>query len=546
MIDPQDPRADSQTAANCLRIILDRAFGFVGVLDASGKLLEINAAALAFAGVSRAQVVGCAFAATPWWNWSAEQQAKLTAGIASASHNEFVRFEAQHRRADGSIEPVDFSLSPVLDQSGTVTHLVAEGRRNGQREQLERELRARAEELEAAKMAADKANLSKSEFLAAASHDLRQPLQTIALVHAILVRTVKDQTAASQLHSLAEAIRSMENLLSALLDVNRLESGVIAPRKQVFVLEQILTPLRSGLGFAADDKQLQLDIPVCHESVRTDPHLLDVILRNLVSNAIKYTRRGSVTVLAAPVDGVLRIQVIDTGIGIAAEHCERLFDDFYQIDNPARDQRRGVGLGLGIVRRISRLLALPVRVQSEPGRGTTFSIDIPRVVSAVEHPAAANITDTGRHRTLQARRDLTILHIEDDPAVAASMRLLLDLEGYTVGQAASGDEALQLVRDGGLRPDVIITDYLLPHGTTGDEIVLAIADLLGRKPPTIMLTGDLSKDRRRTLERVVDRVLEKPADIETLLDAIETPCLMAGSGTRKSPQQRDSVDVIGP
>ncbi len=522
MIDPQDLSVESRAAVSHLRAILDHAFEFIGILDVTGKLLEINVSALTFAGISREQVIGQSFVDTPWWRWSPEQQAKLTAGIERAARNEFVRYEACHRGADGHLEPIDFSLSPVADRSGTVTHLVAEGRRDGDRQQLERELRARAADLEAARLTADTANQSKSEFLAAASHDLRQPLQTIALVHAILVRIVKDQTAASQLHSLAEAVRSMENLLSALLDVNRLESGAIEPRVQVFALEQILAPIRSDLSIAAADKQLRLDIPVCRESARTDPRLLEVILRNLVSNAIKYTRQGTVTVLTETSDEGLRIQVIDTGIGIAAEHRERLFDDFYQIDNPSRDKRRGVGLGLGIVRRISALLSLPVQVQSELGRGSTFSVSVPRAMPVIAAAAAPAISDTGRQRALQARRDLTILHIEDDPSVAASLKILLDLEGYTVRQADSAEQALQRVRDERLCPDLIITDYQLPHGVTGDEIVAKITAQLGHRPPTILLTGDISKQHLQAIGQSVDRILEKPADIEALLEAIET------------------------
>ncbi len=173
MIDPQDASDDSVAAAAQLRAILDHAFEFIGIIDVAGKLLEVNAAALDFVGVSRSDVVGRPFAATPWWRWSTEQQSKLARGIAQASHNEFVRFEAEHRAANGKIEPIDFSLTPVSDSRGNVTHLVVEGRRIGERKRLENTLRAHTQELEAAKVAAERANLSKSEFLAAASHDLR-------------------------------------------------------------------------------------------------------------------------------------------------------------------------------------------------------------------------------------------------------------------------------------------------------------------------------------------------------------------------------------
>ncbi len=543
VIDPQDSSNDSVAAATQLRAILDHAFEFIGIIDVTGKLMEVNAAALNFVGVSRSEVVGRPFVATPWWRWSAAQQTKLANGIAQAARNEFVRFEAEHRAADGSIEPIDFSLTPVSDRHGNVTHLVVEGRRIGERKRIENTLRAHTQELEVAKNAAERANLSKSEFLAAASHDLRQPLQTIALVHAILLRIVKDRTAADQLQSLAEAIRTMENLLSALLDINRLESGAIAPTDQVFPLEKVLAPIRSDLGIAAADKKLKLVVPVCKASVRTDPRLFDVILRNLISNAIKYTPSGMVK-LDATIDGKqVQIAVSDTGIGIPASHAERIFEDFYQVGNPARDKGRGVGLGLGIVRRLSALLSLPIRVHSEVGRGSTFYVQVP-LAEAETDSAPATISDTAKQRALTARRDLNILHVEDDPAVAAALRVLLEVEGYQVTQAGAADEALRLVETEGFRPDLIITDYQLPHGCTGDQVVTNISRMLGRRPPCILLTGDIGREHRAMLEQAVDRILEKPADVEALLEAIETLSMAVTADSASRSDQGRSVEPI--
>jgi len=544
VIDPEDCSKELRATIEQLRSILDHAFEFIGVVDVSGRVLEVNAAALQFAGVTRDQVIGQPFADTAWWRWSTDQQARLAAGIKQAARNQFVRFEAEHRAADGTVEPIDFSFTPVRDNRGQITHLVAEGRRIGDRRRLEEELRSHARELEVAKEAAERATRSKSAFLAAASHDLRQPLQTIALVHAILARTVKGETVAPLLQRLVEAVRAMDQLLAALLDINRLESGAIAPRNQVFKLEQTLATLRSNFAMVAQEKGLRLVVPACAESVRTDAQLLEVILRNLVSNAIKYSAKGTVSVTITQHTDTLRLSVIDTGIGIATDQLERIFEDFYQIDNPARDKRRGVGLGLSIVRRISELLSLPLQVHSEIGRGSTFSIDLPRVCVTAEEAPPLTISDTSRQRALRARRDLTILHVEDDPAIAASLRVLLEVEGYCVKQAASGEQALQLVRDDKLRPDMIITDYQLPRDITGEQVVMQIAALLGKRPPTILLTGDISKQRREALKLCVDRIIEKPADSEALLETIEMLALQAAFAATTAGAQGNSVEPI--
>lgn len=519
MNDRRHADIDTAEAARRLRAVLDHTFEFIGMVGPDGTLLEANAAALRFAGASRSQVIGRSFSETPWWHWSAEQQAQLNAGVARAVRNEFVRFEAAHRAADGSIEVVDFSLNPVVDQQGKVMYLIAEGRRITERKRLETALQVHTQELEAAKAAAERADRAKSQFLAAASHDLRQPLQTLALVHAILARIVKDDAAEVQLHTLAEAIRTMDNLLAALLDINRLESGDVTPTLRTFPLEQLLAPIRCELEVAARDKGLQLLIRESTAQVRSDPRLLDVILRNLVANAIKYTNAGSVRLDAMHGGDGLHIEVVDTGSGIAPEHLERIFDDYYQVDNAARERRRGVGLGLAIVRRISSLLAHPIGVRSTIGVGSVFTIDVPLAAGAAPQTTRVAI-DKPTQCTAQANGKLTILHVEDDPDVAASLRMLLQVEGYHVVLAASRVDALKRVRDEGLRPDLIITDYQLPGGITGDEVVAEVAGVLGARPPTILLTGDISEQRRRSLRECVDRVLEKPADAEELLQAL--------------------------
>jgi two-component system CheB/CheR fusion protein len=262
-----------------------------------------------------------------------------------------------------------------------------------------------------------------------------------------------------------------------------------------------------------------LEIEDSTEFARSDPMLLPVILRNLIGNAIKYTQHGTVHVRVRIDAALLYIDVIDTGPGIPEEHVQRLFDAFYQVDNPSRDQRQGVGLGLSIVQTICRILDHTVSIESRVGAGSTFSVEVPRGLVNDRPPTVAAATVPISAPRL---RRIKVLHIEDDPGVARSMALLLRLEGYEVVGAASRDEALQHVEVHGVRPDLILSDFQLPMGYTGVEIVAEIAALLNGKPPTIMLTGDIADGHVESARAIADRILTKPVDINVLLREIET------------------------
>jgi len=413
------------------------------------------------------------------------------------------------RRRDGSEFPIDVILNHIADRTPPVT--VAVVRDLSESQQLQ-------EALLQTRDSAVRANDVKSRFLAAASHDLRQPLQTISSLQSVLARVLKDSEFATHINLLEEAVRSMDEILSALIDVNRLEKGAIKPVIRDFSLREILPRLRSELSYAAASKSLALDIEDSHEIVRSDSMLLPVILRNLIGNAIKYTHRGSVRVRVRPQEEQLRIEIIDTGVGIAAANLQNIFDAFYQIDNPNRDQRQGVGLGLSIVQTICRLLDHAITIESEVGEGSTFAVQVPRGIAA-EMPA--QLVSVKAPIAAPASRIFKVLHIEDDPGVARSMAMLLSLEGYEVAGAASREEALQQVEVHGLRPDVILCDYRLPMGATGDEIVADIATLLGSRPPTIMLTGDIADKHVQKAKMIADRILPKPVDINLLLRELE-------------------------
>ncbi len=413
-------------------------------------------------------------------------------------------------RRNGTEFPIDVMLNHIGNRTPPVTVAVVRDMSEHARLQAA---------LTQARDSAVRATQVKSRFLAAASHDLRQPLQTVWSLQSVLTRALKNSEFAPHLALLEEAVQSMDQILSALMDVNQLEMGAIKPVIRDFPLREILPRLRSELGYAAASKSLELDIDDSAEIVRSDPMLLPVILRNLIGNAIKYTPQGAVQLRVRPCGVHLYIDVIDTGPGIATEQLNRIFDDFYQIDNPNQDRQRGVGLGLSIVQTICRLLDHTIAIESRVGKGSIFTIQAPRGEMT---GLPAELASIEQAMAMTPPSGIRLLHIEDDPGVARSMAMLLRLEGYDVIGAATRDEALQHIEVHGLRPDLILCDYQLPLGITGDEIVAEIGALLDPRPPTIMLTGDISEKHIARALKVVDRILPKPVDINLLLREIET------------------------
>jgi len=413
------------------------------------------------------------------------------------------------RRRDGTEFPIDVLLNPNNHSKTPAT--IAIVRDMTDRKQLE-------DALVQTRDSAVRANEVKSRFLAAASHDLRQPLQTIWSLQSVLARAFKDTVYAPHIALLEEAVRNMDHMLSSLVDINRLEKGAIQPVIRDFPLQEILPHLRSEFGYSAASKSITLDIQDSSEFARSDPMLLPVILRNLLSNALKYTQCGTVHLRVRAESSQLFIDIVDNGPGIAPEHLQRLFDDFYQVDNANHDQRQGVGLGLSIVQTICRLLDHTVAIDSRLGMGSTFTVQLARGVvtdfpaDLIPIPVFIPAAPTGV---------IKVLHIEDDPGISRSMEMLLRLEGYDVIRAASRDEALQQIDVHGLRPDLILCDFQLPMGFTGDEIVAEIAARLHFKPPTIMLTGDVADAHVKKAKLIADLILPKPVNIDRLLHEIE-------------------------
>ena len=435
------------------------------------------------------------------------------------------------RRLDGSEFPVEISLSPIM--SGRELLVAAAIRDVSERKRAEKELRLARENSERARESADRlreiadearasadearesadrANQTKSRFLATASHDLRQPLQTLALLNGILRRVISEPSALDALSQQEQAIGAMTRLLGALLDISKLESGAIRPEPKEFRIGSLFEGLRREFASIAASKNLELQVSPCEECIHSDPALLEQILRNLLSNAIKYTPPGGQVALRArrQKDSV-QVEVADTGVGIAPEHIAYIYDEFYQVGVPANSSREGYGLGLSIVQRLVRLLDLRLDVSSEVGKGSVFSLSLPpgaaRAPAVQPQAAPAHKSPAGRPR---------VLLVEDDPGVRDATRMLLSVEGYRVSAVASRAAALQSAQDGDA-PDLMITDYHLGEGELGTDVIAGVREKLHSEVKAVLVTGDTSTVVKHMANDPRLRVLSKPIDAEQLL-----------------------------
>jgi two-component system CheB/CheR fusion protein len=377
-----------------------------------------------------------------------------------------------------------------------------------------------AKALQEAKLDADLANVTKSRFLAAASHDLRQPLQSLAFLQGLLAKTVQGDREKELVKRLEQTLGAMSGMLNTLLDINQIEAGVVRPEVCAFPIGDLLRRLRDEFTYHAQAGGLELHVVACDVSVRSDPALLEQMIRNLVSNALKYTPKGRVLVGCRRRKGLLSVEIWDTGIGIAKEDQQAIFAEYHQVCNAARERSRGMGLGLSIVQRLGELLGHRVRVRSWPGKGSVFSIEvpIPKAQAAPEPRPDARIDrepDAGLHRKGK------VLVIEDDPEVRDLLVLLLRGEGHRVAIATEAAGALDFIARGGLRPDVILTDYNLPGGMTGLEVIAKIRERLHDPLPAIILTGDISTETLRQASAQDCIQLNKPVKLSDLARLIQ-------------------------
>lgn len=423
--------------------------------------------------------------------------------------------QMEYRRSDGAVIEIRQSAMPDGSRVLTYTNIS--------------ELKRRENALDLALQEAERANAAKTRFLATASHDLRQPIHALGLFFANLADRVRNAETESLIEQIEDSIEAIDSMLNALLDISKLDAGVIRPHVGPVAVADLFKRLATeyqshGINpfgvllerrlFKRPETPHQptaretgnaLRIRSSRAIVQSDPAMLERILRNLISNALRYTRNGRVLVGARRRGDKLRIEVHDTGIGIPADQLDDIFLEFHQLGNPERNRHQGLGLGLAIVKRLAALLGHQITVRSRLGRGSCFAVTLPIARESTHCALPSPATIPGRE--LQGRR---ILVLDDDSAVLEAMDGLLGRWGCVVIKAASLEEAQEKLKANAPPPELLIVDYRLRGELSGLEAVALLQKNLRRYVPTLVITGDTAPDHLREAEASGYPLLHKP------------------------------------
>ncbi|AMM25803.1 hybrid sensor histidine kinase/response regulator [Variovorax sp. PAMC 28711] len=371
--------------------------------------------------------------------------------------------------------------------------------------------------------ATERASNEKTRFLATASHDLRQPVHAIALFGAALQNALRDRPEGQNAERLMRAVNVLGSSLDTMLDVSRLDAGVVTSAPEPVQLDALFLSLNHVYSAQAEEKELQLRLRASGLWVRSDRQLLSRMLSNLIDNALKYTPAGGVTVVARARGDRVWIDVRDTGMGIPAEQLGRIFDEFYQVENRGRDRTRGLGIGLSIVQRLSRLLGHPVEVRSVVGRGSLFRIVLPadRPVAGSAFGPRHQAVDV--HESARIAKDALPRHvmvIDDEVDIREAMCAVLAIWSIESTVAADEATATALLAEAAARGepvDMLICDYRLPDDVSGLAVGLRLRERFGVERPLLLITGDTAPDRLQQARLSGVPVLFKPVSARSLL-----------------------------
>ncbi|MCW2239638.1 PAS domain S-box protein [Azospirillum canadense] len=466
-----------QRSNTLLETIIEGIPDPVFVKDREGRFLVVNEGTCRLFDNDRSQLLGARDRDFSPLDVAARIEAMdqhtMQTGEVTVLEEEVFDLKRQERR---------FYLStkaPLCDAAGTVIGLVGIGRDITERKFAEDDLRA-------AKSEAERANVAKSKFLAAASHDLRQPVQSLVLFLGVLKERLAGTPSADMLVAMEQALDGLRMLLNGLLDVSRLDAGLVVANPLAMPVSPLLSRLAAEYEPRANGKGLSFRIVDSDAVVHSDPILLERMLRNLVENAVRYTERGGVLVGARRRGDRLRIEVVDTGIGIAPERQDEVFEEFFQVGNPERDRGKGLGLGLAVVRRLARLLGHDIKVHSILRSGSTFTIEVP-----VASPTPLAVAT---EPSASAAAGGLVLVVDDEELVRFGLQAMVEGWGYRVLAAGSLAEALQVL-GGGEPPDVLLADYRLRAAETGLDVIRAVHGHLGARIPAAIVTGDTAPER---------------------------------------------------
>ncbi len=470
-----------------LRSVIDALPEALLVLDVEGRVKQANPAASAMFTMAAEGLAG---------RPAGELLAHPSGGPPDQALLDCTAFVNAYRRQSGEVFMGETVVAPIREDDGAVSGYV-----NVIRDVTE-DIRV-AREAQAARQAAEAANVSKTKFMAAASHDLRQPLHAMHLFLDSLQRRVSGAEANELVNNVKLSLESLDEMFGQLLDISRLEGGVIAPAARDVSFNRLTAIIAPQASRLAAERGLRFRVRPCNQAIRTDPVLFERILRNLVTNAIRYTRTGGVLVGCRRRGDTLRIAVWDSGRGIPDERMEEAFSEFHRIEEEG-DDHRGLGLGLTIVRRLANVLGHRLVVASRPGRGSMFGIEVPLAVQT-----ATGIVNQVERLQGGVISGAKIALIDDDPTVVDSTKRLLEDWGCEVTAARATGDLLAALKLAG-RPDLVLCDYRLKDGVTGLMLVSKIRDTYGSDIPAIVITADT---HRSIHQQIIDgncRLLLKP------------------------------------
>ncbi len=425
-------------------------------------------------------------------------------------HTGWSFYENRYRCKDGRIITAEITISERIDEIAREPRFYGIVKDITERKQAEADLLA-------AKTAAESASQTKSRFLAAASHDLRQPMQAIGLFQGALARTDLNPEQRRFLDYLGQSTRSMGELLDALLDISKLDAGAVQVSREIIQAKSLVQQIDAEFAPLAANKSLRLKLsfPLRDMAMLTDGKLLMGLLRNLIGNAIKYTDKGGVLVAIRRRDHQALIQIWDTGIGIAGEHLDTIYEEYFQVGNAERDRSKGLGLGLAIARRIAKLLETEIRCHSRPGKGSVFEFRLPLATSGENAPS--NQSDLIKVTPSAKPAGRHVVLVEDDLMVGTATKLALESCGMTVTRYRTAEEALA-------DPDIAAADFYISDlrlpGNGGIEFLDAVQQRATKPVKAVMLTGDTAVNQIEMMRSTSWQVLFKPVDLASLLSVI--------------------------
>ncbi len=494
--EPADPERSAR-----LEALFTATGHLVIVTDPSGLILDLNPAAERRLGYRREELAG---RATPLLfhdrHELAAEAARLSSELGEPVPPDFGVFTALPRRGkpyrrewtfirkDGSHLPLWLEVTALYGRDGALLGYAGLSGDSRAHHQARERATADAQAALRAREEAERANLSKSKFLAAASHDLRQPLQSALLFAAALAPGLTDPRAKRTAANLELSLEALRSLLDRLLDISKLDAGAVQARTVDFPIAKLLEELNATYAPRAAAKGLGWQVDGAPVLVHSDPGLLVRILRNLVENALTYTLDGGVELLCAVEETGLTITVRDSGIGIPEDKLDEIFQEFTQLGNPERDRNQGLGLGLAIVQRLSRLVGHPVRVRSRFGVGSDFSVTVP--LAAPPGAAPCDTAEAPAPDGVAAGNGRLVLLVEDDALVRAGLVAMVRQWGYQTLDAGCWKEADAALRSNGRAPDAVIADYRLRDGVTGVSVLRALRDLYDAPIRALLLTGE--------------------------------------------------------